>query len=1152
MKCPNKNTREWKWCYNKALRTPGLNSEAEIEAEAKRIWVEEGYEENEDLNDYSSDKQYDDDFNEINGEKVETPAQDLEGLMQKIKIYLAKEIEILNKKKIQNQKFKQKKLKDLQTAIEVADGVESIAIFISDAYNKAKQVKKRFGALLSNKGNMDYKDVLRELTAINDFVNGYSILDEIDSADIMDYFNLPEEGAGVAGPMTPQKMLSDAISIRNKVKLKVISEAIPMLAKYLVAYKSKLQDATIIEEIEAMKAEIEAIRNNPKMKDARKEKEIKKLQSRLDMFETFDIDEDSMTKILRQAYKDEGVVDFLISPLITSPDAALALFAKSIKSQLEFARQKDIEVRDDLVEAFLKYRPTAPASSDNTAKFYDGIYEVVDIPIYDTDGTVKETRQEVQFVQKYDVNRFKQAEREMYKALGDYPTPVGVRATKAEKAKIDAWFEARNQWLEDNTVPKSRQEIEKIISEKNRDVQRGIISQDEFKEWQKKNVLKVKGRIVYARDLALPADKYISSKWKAMYNQNDVPINEKGRFHERLLKIYFEAQSKLPESQQKGYRVPSIEKTDLERIMQNGIKDLVVNKASEAVKMQNYDIEFQLGSISEEDVRFLPIYYTQPMDAKTVSLDFTSSVLVFSAMANKYEALNEVNAEISMMKTVIGARKVPVTNSKGQAVLDAFANKMGYEEYIRQNGEAYSTKHLNEFINMVVYGEMQKAEEIFGGLSLTKITNTAMSVAALTTLAADLLKGIANNFQGNIQLAIEAAGGQFFNGKNVRRGKAFVAKNIPGVLGDFGKPAPTSLLGQLVELYDPMQGNFKDEYGKKVSMSRLNKLMRTDTLFFNMHFGEYELQVSTMCAILDATKVFDVAKNQEISLLEAYNAYGAKDISTKIKIAKTDSNGQVETDENGEIIYVPFSESYRQDIQARLHGINKYLNGVYNDFDKGTMQKYSVGRLALMYRKHVVPGYKRRFKRASMDHEIGSPTEGYYRTFADMLLKDLKQYKYNIIKNWSSYTPFQKAQIRKTLTEMGIVLGAATLGFILAQIIVDPDDDEKTTLEESYAYNFMVYEIIRMRSETASYINPIDAIRIFRSPSAMTSTVDRLIKFINQVMPWNITEEYKRESGVWEKGDNKAWAAFLKLMGFSGYNMKPGEAVKAFESSFFR
>jgi hypothetical protein len=228
------------------------------------------------------------------------------------------------------------------------------------------------------------------------------------------------------------------------------------------------------------------------------------------------------------------------------------------------------------------------------------------------------------------------------------------------------------------------------------------------------------------------------------------------------------------------------------------------------------------------------------------------------------------------------------------------------------------------------------------------------------------------------------------------------------------------------------------------------------------------------------------------------------------------------------------------------------MNGVYNDFDKGTIQKHSVGRLAVMYRKHVAPGYKRRFKRASMDHEIGTPTEGYYRTFADTMLKDLKQYKFNIIKNWSTYSPFQKSQIRKVLAELGLTLALATLGFILTQVLVDPDDDKDDPLKESYMYNFLLYETIRMRSETASYINPIDAIRIFRSPSAMTSTVDRLIKFINQTLPWNITEEYKRESGVWEKGDNKAWAAFLKLMGQSGYNLDPAEATKAFESSFFK
>ena len=57
-----------------------------------------------------------------------------------------------------------------------------------------------------------------------------------------------------------------------------------------------------------------------------------------------------------------------------------------------------------------------------------------------------------------------------------------------------------------------------------------------------------------------------------------------------------------------------------------------------------------------------------------------------------------------------------------------------------------------------------------------------------------------------------------------------------------------------------------------------------------------------------------------------------------------------------------------------------------------------------------------------------------------------------------------------------------------------------------------------------------------------------LIKFINQILPCNITESYNGKSGVWDKGDNKAWAYFIKLIGLPGYNIKPREAVKIYES----
>jgi hypothetical protein len=47
------------------------------------------------------------------------------------------------------------------------------------------------------------------------------------------------------------------------LKKEVVNQAIPLLAQYLVEYKSVLQDKTIPEEIEQMRKEIEEIENNP-------------------------------------------------------------------------------------------------------------------------------------------------------------------------------------------------------------------------------------------------------------------------------------------------------------------------------------------------------------------------------------------------------------------------------------------------------------------------------------------------------------------------------------------------------------------------------------------------------------------------------------------------------------------------------------------------------------------------------------------------------------------------------------------------------------------------------------------------------------------------------------------------------------------------
>ena len=309
---------------------------------------------------------------------------------------------------------------------------------------------------------------------------------------------------------------------------------------------------------------------------------------------------------------------------------------------------------------------------------------------------------------------------------------------------------------------------------------------------------------------------------------------------------------------------------------------------------------------------------------------------------------------------------------------------------------------------------------------------------------------------------------------------------------------------------------------------------------------------------MDAKKVIDKETGEEITLLQAHEKYGpqlfevTKDengkrvYEYKIAVDVTNLDGTVERKD--------FDERQRQDFMNTLHALNKRMHGVYNDFDKGTAQRHTLGRLLLMYRKHLVPGLKRRFKGASFDEELGGATEGMYRVFWRTLMKDTFRYKTEIFKKWSTYTAFEKAQIRKVVAELAIIASLATLIMVLSMMGEDDDGEKK---EMPYAYYFMLYQAMRMRSETSSYLPVVglpDMYRIIKSPSAVTGVIDRFTKFVDQfLLTWDEEDRvFKRKTGIWDKGDNKSWAYFLKLMGFSGYNLTPDAAIEGFKSTFVK
>ena len=1132
LNCPIKTSDEWKSVLARA------NGDEDL---AYQIWEAEGYADNEELNELEEPEV-------VTTEEIgeETP-NELSGLMKSVKQYLLKQMNDLKRRKIKNQKAVMAKYRRIYNEIKAAEGVESINLFVTDAYSKFKQAEKRLSAILAQPST-DKKELIDELTTINDFATSYnSILDQISKEDIYEYFTKKEEAEEEVEDgaekkprtLTAQQMLTEALASRERIKNKFVQEGIPLMAKTLVEYKSDMADEDNKAELEALQKQLEQVQASTNISDKAKQKKIIEIENRISKYQSYILDEKGLEDLLKLVNSDESMLDYLMSPLISSEDSALALFAKLVKSKFEDARLKDIDTLKEVSQEFEAYSSTAGSFRDDPKRFNDGLYEFIKVPVRDADNRIKRDKEgniiyeeRVAFVQKFNVNDYKQAEAKMYDELGPFPEKV-ENPTPAQKRERAAYYAKRNAWYRENTQPKSQEEINKIIADKIKDKNAGYITQEEYDAWQRKSMFTSNGELVYSGELAQPADKYLNTKWLALYDKDGKPKNKKGEYHKFLVDKYLDAQQKIPESQRPGFVLPSVEKTDLERGLDNGIKDLALNKIKESVKVQSYDTQFTVADLTEQGAKILPVHYVQKMDIKDVSLDLARSVLMFNSMANKYDAMNSINSEINLFKTIIGKREVVRTNSKGEAVMDAFLKRRGYTEFVRQNNESNGKKHLDAFIDMVVYGEMQKAEDMFG-LNISKITNTAMGFAAYSSLALDLLKGVANNLQANIQIIIEAAGGQFFNTKNYLKGKAEYAQAVPGFLGDFGKPVSTSFGGELVMLYDTIQGEFKDTYGNKVSASAARRLFRSDTLFYNLHFGEHEAQVSMMFTLMDATKVIDNATGKEITLLEAHKKYKGKEIFEKTN----------------------YTEKKRQDFQNRLHALNKRIHGVYNDFDKGTLQRLSSGRLLTMYRKHLVPGYKRRFKKLSMDQELGATTEGYYRTFWNTFIKDTVRYKLNIMEAWSGYTPFQKAQIKKVVAEISIIVALTVISSLLT--VGDDDDEDKKGKKKvkqkdmSYINNFLLYQAVRMRSETASYIIPTDLLRILKSPTAMTSSIERAVRLINQILPWNITEKYKQDTGVWKKGDSKAWANFLKFMGLTGYNFNPAEAVKSFEFSLIK
>lgn len=1080
-------------------------------------------------------------------------SEEQKNILDKIRASVLQRIELLKR----NPNVKAKKLRELelQRLYEVITTVEkskALFSFIKDAYDNLvfKEVRGKEQTIKGvtdkiNYINSQYKSGKLTAEEALESLYYYKTLAELYRPIVSELQNLFTKEMGLSYQDTVNNelftMIKEVISATASIQVDYQKNAIPIIADILFEQVDPELNEKLSDIIKRYGEKLKTIIDTKGIDSRDYEKAKKEYDYYLKAFRTESgITKDYIIKILQiGSEEDISWVDSRLSPAISSSNELVALSSKLVKQRFEDARQESIEVIQGAEEAFSSFTKSKP-NTNNVAEFNSAFYETVEM-YNGLDENGKATyRKEKHFVSDLDQNAYQ-------KAIADREERLAAAKNEQERRAIRREFTRANHILrpkKDITIINPYRPndppvvlvkgLDTLLAEQKELLDNGTILQYEYDNFVKRMEGENEGgNMYYDSKFTIPNPaKFSNSKYNSMKLQEKL-------YYNFMIATYFKAQDRTP-SLYKTYRLPSVVKSNFDRVFQNGPVDYLKYIRDNMFSELAEDIDRYGAYKKEAGFKIIPVLYANEMNADDVSLDLLSSVLKYDSASLIYSAQTETQPFAESLLEVVKQNTPKVTDSLGRKVLNKFAEKIpNVAEGLKFTNKSDNDNNvyflLNAFFDTQVYGikKLPFTVNIAGkAVKIDKVVDMVKSFASKTQIGGlNILGGVANSLQANVSTAIEAASKQFISDKSMVWAKGEYYSQLPDYLKDLSEGVAKTRIGQLIELYDPLQGNYKDAYGRRITKTTFKKLMSSNSWYFLHKAGEHAIHIQAFMAFLKDTKV--THKGKEISLYDAYEL----DSNGKIKLLEgVTLPGK--TSKNGKISLM---------VQNRLHAMDKRINGVYNEFDQPELKRHWYGSLLFMYRDFLVPGFKKRYKTLSVDHEFNSPTEGYWNTFMRKLIKDKKQlmrFYLGLEKESGNFEDFERENLKRAVRELAIVFATGLLVMCLKGIYESADDDEKEK------WKYLLFLSMKMNQELGAYgtfgdpqnfglPNLPELKRNFQQPTVLAGTLTKLFKIFN-----SIGETYERDTGIFKKGDSKFVAALLKFFGITGVNFDPEEAIK--------
>lgn len=606
------------------------------------------------------------------------------------------------------------------------------------------------------------------------------------------------------------------------------------------------------------------------------------------------------------------------------------------------------------------------------------------------------------------------------------------------------------------------------------------------------------------------------------------------------------------------YRLPGVLKTTFAHAFDGNLVGVAKKYWDEATKIELGDVEeggaaVQKGDkldaegnpISEADVKYSPTgldgkpIFTNPVffrgrPKENQNLDLFTIYALELQNGIRYEVNGNMVADATIFLDMVNNSDfIQTTGMNKEKIVSLFRGEGSQEAATIKGDEANVSKMIEKMMKNRIFAMTQEYGGNVFGKDVNRLMATIGSYTAFASMSFKVL-GSANNWvTGNVSAALEAVGGEFYTKKDFAEAKALYYNQIGGIVGDIGRPVKTSYINQMMAIFDA-QGDRDILNNNFERRNRFTQLFQPGTTLAGYSMGEHEIHATIMLSIMTANKILN-KKGEYLTR----NGTVTKDREKAASLVDAYQKG-----ENGLVTLQKWAEYSEFDTQNKLSGGDGQatIRGLIKDrvvrtqgaFDKHMQSELNrrwYGKLFSQFKKHMPPHLLNRFRGLNnvfksteelsddqkyFNYNAKTEEYGYYVTFFRFLLQTWKTEKFNIagyMKNgnsWKDLSKHERANMTKTITEGGYILGTY-IAAMMAVAAADDDDDLMWGL---------IYLLRRQTNEGGlQYVNPAENWRILESPMAALSKLNNMIDTMTQILSMHALEDY---SAGPNKGRNKA------------------------------